>query len=415
MGLKKKLTLYLILTSSVFLGFLLEENSSGGSKIDYNYLLPYIIEFQNNLKLGFELFINNPSTLIHSPVFYIIIGLINRFLDNILLIKIFYIGLSCSLPFVFYLILKSKYKIETDFFFYLSLLIFFSPFFRSSAIWLTGDNLSLIFFSLSILFFLKTNSEKKVSNYYLCLVFLILCCYIRYYFCLFALYFLYDFYNKVNKKIFLNVVLLSFLLSLPALFYLYQLIYNYKFLNYISDRVYINYLSNLIVILSIFLFYTFPFILFEIPKIFKYHKSNIYRPLFIFVIIILIIIIDKFINNNLISYLSYGGGVFVKISQILEIDVDLFLPFVAFFSLLIIDYLFEDQKFKNYLIFLILILSFPLPIIYQKYMDPLFYIFLFGLINSTYIKNLIFDKSVRPAFLFMYFGSFFLFSYYFYL
>ena len=101
--------------------------------------------------------------------------------------------------------------------------------------------------------------------------------------------------------------------------------------------------------------------------------------------------------------------------QILEIDVDLFLPFVAFFSLLIIDYLFEDQKFKNYLIFLILILSFPLPIIYQKYMDPLFYIFLFGLINSTYIKNLIFDKSVRPAFLFMYFGSFFLFSYYFYL
>ena len=43
MGLKKKLTLYLILTSSVFLGFLLEENSSGGSKIDYNYLLPYII------------------------------------------------------------------------------------------------------------------------------------------------------------------------------------------------------------------------------------------------------------------------------------------------------------------------------------------------------------------------------------
>ena len=117
MGLKKKLTLYLILTSSVFLGLLLEENSSGGSKIDYNYLLPYIIEFQNNLKLGFELFINNPSTLIHSPVFYIIIGFINRFLDNILLIKIFYISLSCSLPFVFYLILKSKYKIETDFFF----------------------------------------------------------------------------------------------------------------------------------------------------------------------------------------------------------------------------------------------------------------------------------------------------------
>ena len=331
MVLKKKIILYFIFSSSVFLGFVLNENSSGGSKGDFNHLLPYIIEFQNNLILGFKIFINNPSTLIHSPIFYIIIGLINRFLDNILLIKIFYISLSCSLPFVFYLILKFKYERETDFFFYLSLLIFFSPYFRSSAIWLTGDNLSLIFFSLSILFFLKTNREKKVSNYYLCLVFLILCCYIRYYFCLFALYFFYDFYNKVSKKIFLNVVLLSFLLSLPALFYLYQLIYNYNFLNYISARVHINYLSNLIVILSIFLFYTFPFILFEIPKIFKYHKSNIYQTLFIFAIIVLIIIIDKFINNDLINYHSYGGGVFVKISQILKIDADLFLPFIAFF------------------------------------------------------------------------------------
>ena len=415
MALKKKIILYLILTSSVFFGFLLNENSSGGSRIDYNFLLPYIIEFQNDLKLGFELFINNPSTLIHSPVFYIIIGLINRFLDNILIINIFYICLSCSLPFIFYLILKSKYKNEKDFFFYISLLLFFSPYFRSSAIWLSGDNLSLIFFAVSILFFLKTDYEKKVLNYYLCLVFLILCCYIRYYYCLFALYFLYDFYYKVNKKIFLNIILLSFSLSLPALFYLYQLINNINFLSYISDRVYINYLSNLIVILSIFLFYTFPFILFKIPEILKYHKSRIYRPLFLLAILIIILIIDKFINNNLISYYSYGGGVFLKISQVFKIDADLFLSFVAFFSLLILDYLFENKKLKNYLIFLILILSFPLPIIYQKYIDPLFYLFLFGLIKSTNIKNLFFDKSVKPAFLFIYFGSFFLFSYYFYL
>ena len=73
-------------------------------------------------------------------------------------------------------------------------------------------------------------------------------------------------------KLFLNIILLSFSLSLPALFYLYQLINNINFLSYISDRVYINYLSNLIVILSIFLFYTFPFILFKIPEILKYHE-----------------------------------------------------------------------------------------------------------------------------------------------
>ena len=106
---------------------------------------------------------------------------------------------------------------------------------------------------------------------------------------------------------------------------------------------------------------------------------------------------------------------FLKISQVFKIDADLFLSFIAFFSLLILDYLFENKKLKNYLIFLILILSFPLPIIYQKYIDPLFYLFLFGLIKSTNIKNLFFDKSVKPAFLFIYFEFFFFFSYYFYL
>ena len=415
MVLKKKLSLYLILTLSVYFGLIFNENSSGGAVSDFNYLLPYIIGFQENLKLGFELFVNNPSTLIHSPVFYIIIGLVNRLFDNILFIKLFYISLSCSLPFIFYLILKFKYNTESNFFFYISLLIFFSPYFRSSAIWLLGDNLSLIFFSLSVLFFIKTDNEKKVSNYYLCLFFLILCCYIRYYFCLFAFYYLFDFYNKTSKKIFFKILILSFFLSIPALIYFYQLIYNYDYINYMSGRVNINYLSNFIIILSIILFYIFPFVILEASKIYKYHKSNISRLIIIFAVIILILFIDKFLNDNFITYYTYGGGVLLKLSQILEVDTELFLSFFAFISLLILDYLFEEKRLKNYLIFLLLVLSFPLPVIYQKYIDPLFYLIFFGLINSNNIKNLFFNKSARPSFLFMYFGSFFLFSYYFYL
>ena len=128
MVLKKKLSVYLILTLSVYFGLVFNENSSGGAISDFNYLLPYIIGFQENLKLGFELFVNNPSTLIHSPVFYIIIGLVNRLFDNILFIKLFYISLSCSLPFIFYLILKFKYNTESNFFLYICIDIFFTLF-----------------------------------------------------------------------------------------------------------------------------------------------------------------------------------------------------------------------------------------------------------------------------------------------
>ena len=139
-----------------------------------------------------------------------------------------------------------------------------------------------------------------------------------------------------------------------------------------SVRVNINYLSNFIIILSIILFYIFPFVILEASKIYKYHKSNISRLIIIFAVIILILFIDKFLNDNFITYYTYGGGVLLKLSQILEVDTELFLSFFAFISLLILDYLFEEKRLKNYLIFLLLVLSFPLPVIYQKYIDPLF-------------------------------------------
>ena len=203
---KKRLIIYLIFSSTLFFGLLIGENSSGGAKIDHEYLIPFIKNFSLDFNIGLEKFINNSGSLIHSPTFYLLMGFFLNIINNILFLKLLSISISCLLPFVFYLIIQTKYKVYTDYVFYFSLLIFISPYFRSSAIWMLGDNLSLLFFSLSIFFYLKANNEKeKISNYYLCFIFLILCCYIRYYYCIFSFYFLIHFYKNLKITYFLKI------------------------------------------------------------------------------------------------------------------------------------------------------------------------------------------------------------------
>ena len=171
MKIKTKILVYISLIFTIFFGFSLNENSSGGGKIDHDYLLPFIIKFSENFSEGFELFLKDRATLIHSPLFYILISFLIKISNSLLFTKFFYILVCCTLPFIFYQILTIKNSRENSFIFFLSLIIFFSPYFRSSAIWLLGDNLSLIFFSLSIFYYLKTNKSEKLINYFLCLFF----------------------------------------------------------------------------------------------------------------------------------------------------------------------------------------------------------------------------------------------------
>ena len=121
----KKITIYFICCTSLFLGLLFDENSSGGAKIDHTYLIPFIENFSINFKNGFQLFIGQSLTLIHSPVFYLITGFFLKITQNILVVKILYLLLSCSIPYIFFLIIKTKYEIKTDYLFYFSLLFFF--------------------------------------------------------------------------------------------------------------------------------------------------------------------------------------------------------------------------------------------------------------------------------------------------
>ena len=413
---KKKISIYLIFMSTLFVGLMLGENSSGGAKIDYEYLIPFVKNFSINFTTGLNSFISNSGSIIHSPVFYILVGYFLKITKSILFIKIFYILISSIIPYIFYLILKNKYKIQNDYIFLFSLLIFFSSYFRTSAIWILGDNLSLLFFSLSVLFFLKTKFEKsKVLNFYLCIIFLIFCCYIRYYYFLFSIYFLFVFYKNVNFRFFMKLILVGFLLSLPALIYFYYIILNYDFLNTVSNYKNFNYYSNTLIILSIFLFYFIPFIFFQFLSIVNYYKKNYKIILILLFPFLLILLLDIFFFSNLINFSNIGGGVFLKISYLMNFNSSVFLSIASFISLIFIDYSFKKNRIENYLLLIILVLCFPMITIFQKYLDPLFFIFFFGLINSDFFRDILIKRSVSILFLYGYFFSFLLFSTFYYL
>ena len=57
----KKISLYILFVLSLFLGFILQENSSGGAKIDHDFFQTYINFFYLDFYDGLEKFLENPS------------------------------------------------------------------------------------------------------------------------------------------------------------------------------------------------------------------------------------------------------------------------------------------------------------------------------------------------------------------
>ncbi len=414
MNISKKIFIYFLFVISLFIGFYLNENSSGGAKIDYNFLIPYIIGFSENFKESLNLFLNEKATLIHSPVFYIFNGYLLKITNSLLLIKFLNIFLSCLIPYIIYECLKLKYKIDNKTIFFLSLVIFLSPYFRTSAIWLLGDNLSLLFFSLSIFYYFKTINRNNKIDYFLCLLFLILCCYIRYYYCLFVIFYLFHFMKNTNKNLFLQLIIFCFLFSLPAIIYLLYIIENFNYFELLSNKVSINYFNNLLFILTILFFYLIPFLIFFIKDIYFYYKD---KKLIIFSII-LFLLSSYFINGfygqfNLNN--SYGGGVFDKLLKVLNINILAGIYLISFLSIVSFNFLFKSSRFQNYFVIIILILCFPLGTIYQKYFDPLFLILFFTLIDTSLLKKIILADDNKIYFIKSYFLIFLTFSIIYYL
>ena len=222
--------------------------------------------------------------------------------------------------------------------------------------------------------------------------------------------FLFEFIKKLNFTELLKIFLVSIIISIPEIIYLSYLIFNLDFITFLSSRADGNYLENSIIIFSIMFFYLLPFLYGNLKNILRFYYKNYIKLIFFFIFNLCLFIIDQFFYDFLNIESNLGGGVILKLLIILNLNYEIFLLFIFYISLLTFDYFFKGNRIKNYGLFLILILCFPMPVIYQKYLDPLFIIIFFGLVQSDNLRKIIQEKSVSLLSLYVYFTLFLFFS-----
>ena len=396
LSLNKKILIYLIFFGSLIASIILGENSSGGAEYDYLITKKYIETFQLNLNEGIELFKKDNQG--HLPFFYILIANLNNLFGE-KFVNYLYLVISSLIPFVFYNVLKKNFSKKNDnVLFLLSLIIFLSPYFRSSTVWITTDNLALLFFLLSINSFLSTRIDKKnyLKNSFLCFFFLILASYIRQSYALFFILYFISIQSKLKLLENFYILIFNFLLSIPALIWIF-IVFKFEGIQsgyYWTSNIFIN----ILVFTSLFFFYFFPFVLNKY-SLRDFIKKISERKFLLMVFFSLSLSILIFIN---IPILSHGGGVFYKISKVTNLN------FITVFSMLgfLVLICFNDLVKKNYLIYLILIFSYPFIYVYQKYYDPLIFIVIFSLVESKFIKDLIENNKINIYLVLMYFFLF---------
>ena len=145
-------------------GFFLNESLNGGAYKDWlgsnlNPIKDFSKNFYETLN-NYDKYANR-----HSPVYLIFLSTFLRFDFSFETIRLIHLHLSIPLIIIFYKCLSLKFKnIEKSYLILLSLVIFLSPTFRSLSIWPDSRLPGLLFFTITIYFFLiqflKSSGKK---------------------------------------------------------------------------------------------------------------------------------------------------------------------------------------------------------------------------------------------------------------
>ena len=392
----KKYT-YLFFLFSLLISFYFGEDSAGGAELDYVSSKFFTKVFSDGYMNGILYFINTGHD--HFPFFYIFISTLEK-LTNPITVHLLYLLISSLIPLIFYNILKKKFTyVDRNILYLLSLILFFSPYLRSSAVWLTTDNLGIIFFGLAISKYLSF--EKKYKNYFKyslqCFLFLILASYTRQYYAIFFVIFLSLMFQKLRFRQIIIIIIFNFLLALPAFVYIYFFISQNSLLsdnNYITDLLKPNILFNILVFLSLCFFYFLPFLINVLNRE-NFIALIIKKKKNIFFISVFFIFIFFYYDLPLPEF---GGGIFYKISKIINIKLFYFFSFIGALFIFVV----LNINLRNLTIYSLMILCFPLNFIYQKYYDPLIYFLFFGLINADFINENLFKNKFNIKFIYSY-------------
>ncbi len=379
-----------ILYLSLLLGFFYGEDLNYGAYPDWlgSNITP-INDFSNNFLhtlLNYDDYGHR-----HSPVYLIFLSF---FLDlgfEIDQVRMIHLHFCILLILFFYKCLVLKFdNVESNYLALLSLIIFLSPTFRSLSIWPDSRLPGLIFFVLTIYFFLKF---KKTDHYkytwYTCLA-LIISSYISPNFSIFFPYFFFFFLKRFKFFKLKLLICFNFLAALPFLYYIFILDINFLTAGQtpgINGRTVdfdFNFSNKLMLISSI--------IFFHLSTILA--QGKFYKPFFEFllnksIILFLSILCLIYFFNYQLSYT--GGGIFFALSNLLFDNNYLFFISSIFF-IGFITYV-GFLNLNNFSLLFILIISNIQNTIYHKYYEPLIIIIYFTLLQQVESENFFQKKS----------------------
>ena len=404
---KKEAYLYFLFYLSLLGGFLFGENSTGGAIIDYVGQKSVSIDFSKNFKNTFLNFDQYATR--HSPVLMILLSGFEKLNLSDYVIRLIHLHLCLSLPLIFYYCLKEKYNfLSKEILIVLVGLIFISPTFRSLSIWPDSRVLGLVFFCLSLYFYIKFDNTKQFKYSLYNVASNALAAYFSPNFCVFSIFFYiyfvkyYGFFTIKNS----TIILTNIIFALPAFYYVFILDINFFMksagVGLSSENIlFRNLFNQLLIIPTLFLFYITPFLILRIiPINFENYKYSL--------------IISSSIFLVSIYFFDYkpeytGGGFYLKLSNYI-FGNNIFFYLISIFSLIILVQLVK-QSYQSIFIVLLILLNNPQETIYHKYYDP-FLLIVFFLMFS--FKSNFDNLKIKSNFLFvyLYFGLFLTISYF---
>ena len=383
---------YLLLYLTLLIGFFLGEDFARGFKYDYQ-IHQNLIKDLFNESIIYGLLNYDENYVPHSPIFIIYIVIFQKMFVFEEIFRFINLHICLLIPAFSGLCLKYKFNLKkNDPIYLLPSIFFFSPYFRAGAIWTDDNIIALIFFSISLFYFIKYEKDKSKTRYIIFNTFFFaISCYLRPIYCIFSIYFLVVYFIDFKlKKKFIFFILTNLFLAFPAFYYIFILgvdkwIFTYLFRENIITPISLG--STLI------FFYLFPFFIKDILK--KKNEFFNFKNLFIFGIVFILLLF-------FFSYeREYSGGIFYRLSNVVfNNNITFFI--ISSLSLLILFLIFgKKTSFKNIDILIIIIL-FSLEIdgvVYHETYDPLIYILILSLFKSEIIRKFISELNLNKLIL----------------
>lgn len=389
--------IFIFLYSSLLVGYFLGENSTGGAFVDFKLRARIIEDFNYDFKNTFLNYDKLDDR--HSPIMVMLFSLLNSIGLNLGIIRLLFINILPLLIFISYKCFEVKFPdISKKIIFLLCCVFFISPILRSTAIWPDSRILGLLFFMISLFFFLKFKRKNKFKYCFYNNFFLIFASYISPNFSIFFIYFIYHYFNfyKFTYKFF-SIFVINTIFSIPMFIYIFIMDVNFLTQPVNGDLTgplsRLNLSNKIFIISTLVFFYLLPIII--NLKIIKM-VFNLFKIKSILITILIFLLFLPFFNYQ-INYT--GGGIFFKLSYFIFENQFLFYLLVIFSLLIILIYF--KLNINNILLFLTLIISNPQLTIYHKYYDPLLILLYFLVFEFKFdIKDYLNKKLILNIYIF---------------